>query len=38
MTRLLVPLVTPDLSSFAKALKRLLDERHAAGKPPPSHL
>lgn len=38
MTRLLVPLATPDLSAFAKTLKRTLDERHAAGEAPPSHV
>ena len=38
MPRLLVPLVTPDVSGFAKALKRLLDERHAEGKPLPTHV
>ena len=36
--RTLVPLATPDISSFAKALKRFLDERHAESKPPPSHV
>ena len=38
MTRSLVPLSTPDVSTFARSLKRSLDERHAAAKPPPSHL
>lgn len=38
MTRLLVPLATPDVSAFAKSLKRLLDERHAEGRPLPSHV
>ena len=38
MTRLLVPLVTPDVSAFTKTLKGLLDERHAAGKALPSHV
>lgn len=38
MTRLPVPLAAPDISAFAKSLKRLLDERHAAGKPPPGHV
>lgn len=38
MTRLLVPLATPDVSAFTKTLKSLLDERHAAGKPLPSHV
>lgn len=38
MTRLLVPLTTPDVSAFTKTLKSFLDERHAAGKPLPSHV
>lgn len=38
MTRLLVPLATPDVSAFTKTLKSSLDERHAAGKPLPSHV
>jgi len=38
MTRRLVPLATPDLSAFAKTLKKLLDERHAAELPLPSHV
>ena len=38
MTRLLVPLATPDLSAFTKTLKGFLDERHEAGKAPPSHV
>lgn len=38
MTRLLVPLATPDLSALAKTLKSSLDERHGAGKPPPTHV
>jgi len=38
MTRSLFPLHAKDISSFAKSLKSLLDTRHAAGKPPPSHL
>ncbi len=38
MTRLLVPLATPDLSALAKSLKSFLDERHGAGKPPPTHV
>lgn len=38
MTRLLVPLATPDVSAFTKTLKGFLDERHAAGKPLPSHV
>lgn len=38
MTRRLVPLATPDISAFAKTLKKLLDERHAAGKALPTHV
>jgi hypothetical protein len=38
MPRTLVPYATPDVSSLAKSLKTLLDERHGAGKPPPSHV
>lgn len=38
MTRTLVPFARPDVSSLAKSLKHLLDERHAAGKAPPSHV
>ncbi|MEI7763467.1 MAG: DUF2087 domain-containing protein [Comamonadaceae bacterium] len=38
MTRLLVPLATPDVSALTKTLKGFLDERHAAGKAPPSHV
>ena len=38
MTRLLVPFSTPDVSAFTKTLKSFLDERHASGKAPPSHV
>ena len=38
MTRLLVPLSTPDVSAFTKTLKSFLDERQAAGKALPSHV
>jgi hypothetical protein len=38
MTRLLIPLTTPDVSAFTKTLKSLLDERQAAGKTLPSHV
>ena len=38
MTRLSVPLATPDVSALAKTLKGFLHERHAAGKPPPGHV
>lgn len=38
MTRSFYSLPVADISTFAKALKAPLDERHAQGKPPPSHL
>ncbi len=38
MTRQLTPLSLPDVSSFAKNLKTRLDQRHAQGAAPPSHL
>jgi hypothetical protein len=38
MTRLLVPLSTPDVSAFTKTLKSFLDQRHVEGKAPPSHV
>ena len=38
MSRTLVPLVTPDVSNFAKTLKALLDARAASGQPLPTHL
>jgi hypothetical protein len=38
MTRLSVPLATPDIAALAKTLKGFLHERHAAGKPPPGHV
>jgi hypothetical protein len=38
MTRMQVPLATPDISALAKTLKTFLHERHAAGKPPPGHV
>jgi pyrroloquinoline quinone (PQQ) biosynthesis protein C len=38
MTRQLVPFSTPDVSAFTKTLKNFLDERHVAGKLPPSHV
>ncbi len=37
MTRLLVPLSTPDISSFAKSLRQLFDARAEAGKALPNH-
>lgn len=38
MTRLLVPFAAPDVSALAKTLKGFLDERHGAGKSPPTHV
>ena len=38
MPRTLVPYAAPDISSVAKSLKNALDERHGAGRPPPSHV
>ena len=38
MTRLLVPLAAPDVSALAKHLKSFLDDRHGAGKAPPTHV
>ena len=38
MTRSLVPLAAPDVSALAKNLKSFLDERHGAGKAPPTHV
>ncbi len=38
MTRQLTPLSVPDVSSFVKNLKTRLDQRHAEGAAPPSHL
>ena len=38
MTRLPVPLPAPDVSALAKTLKSFLDERHGAGKAPPTHV
>ena len=38
MTRLLVLLSTPDVSAFTKKLKSFLNERHADGKAPQSHV
>ena len=38
MTRLLVPLATPDISAYAKTLRSFLVERHVAGKPVPTHV
>ena len=38
MTRTLVPLHAPDMSAFAKSLKRLLQERAASNPQLPSHL
>ena len=38
MTRTLYPLNVPDVSTFAKSLKKQLDARHAEGKAPPTHV
>ncbi len=38
MTKQLVSFSTPNVSAFTKTLKNLLDERHVAGKSPPSHV
>ena len=38
MTRLPVPLAVPDCSALARNLKIYLDDRHGAGKPPPTHV
>ncbi len=38
MTRQLVPFYAPDVSALTKILKNILDERHVAGKSPPSHV
>lgn len=38
MTRSLVPLAAPDVSALAKHLKSFLDERHGAGRAPPTHV
>lgn len=38
MSRMLLPLSIADVSSFAKNLKNYLNERHAEGHSPPSHL
>jgi len=38
MSRIPVPYAAADISSLAKSLKSALDERHEAGRPPPSHV
>jgi hypothetical protein len=38
MTRSLVPFAAPDVSALAKTLKSALDERHGAGRSPPTHV
>jgi hypothetical protein len=38
MPRIAVPYVAADIASVARTLKSALDERHAAGRPPPSHV
>ena len=38
MPKIPVPYVAADISDVAKSLKSALDERHQAGRPPPSHV
>jgi hypothetical protein len=38
MPKIPVPYAAADVSTVAKTLKSALDERHDAGKPPPSHV
>jgi hypothetical protein len=38
MPRIPVPYAAADISTLAKTLKGALDERHVAGRPPPSHV
>ena len=38
MPRIPVPYAAADISTLAKTLKSALDERHGAGRPPPSHV
>ena len=38
MPRIPVPYAAADISALAKTLKSALDERHEAGRPPPSHV
>ena len=38
MPRIPVPFAAADISTVAKTIKSALDERHGAGKPPPSHV
>ena len=38
MPRIPVPYAAADISALAKSLKNALDERHEAGRPPPSHV
>jgi hypothetical protein len=38
MPRIPVPYAAADISALAKTLKSALDERHDAGRPPPSHV
>jgi len=38
MPKIPVPYAAEDITTVAKTLKSALDERHGAGKPPPSHV
>ncbi|HUR89581.1 MAG TPA: DUF2087 domain-containing protein [Ramlibacter sp.] len=38
MPKIPVPYVAADITTVARALKSALDERHDAGRPPPSHV
>jgi hypothetical protein len=38
MPKIPVPYVAADITDVAKSLKSALDERHEAGRPPPSHV
>ncbi|MEJ6020678.1 DUF2087 domain-containing protein [Ramlibacter sp. PS4R-6] len=38
MPKIPVPYAAADITSVARTLKSALDERHASGKPPPSHV
>jgi hypothetical protein len=38
MTRSLGPFAAPDVSALAKTLTSALDERHGAGRSPPTHV
>jgi hypothetical protein len=38
MPKIPVPYAAADITTVAKTIKSTLDERHAAGRPPPSHV